>query len=110
MPAEAWNTILSVVLLSVMGSVAWLWQKVIDHGQQISAINEALDLPAIKADVEAVHSRVTKVAGEVSNLEGQLKAINVAKLSESVNKVAGQLGALDRQVHMINQHLLDKPK
>lgn len=107
MPTETWNSILTVVLLSVMGSVAWLWRMVIDNSNQIGAINAALDLPAMKKDLDAVHSRITKLNGEFSQVEGKLKAIDISRLAESVNKVSGQLDSLDGQVQMINQHLLD---
>ena len=107
MPTETWNTILTVVLLSVMGSVAWLWRLVIDNSKQIGAINSALDLPGMKRDLDAIHSRITKLNGEFSRVEGKLKAIDISRLSESVNKVAGQINALDGQVQMITQHLLD---
>lgn len=108
MPVETWNTILSFLLLSVAGSVAWLWRLTIDNANKIGAIDSALDLPQLKRDIDVVHSRITRLDKDVSRLEGKVRAVDIPDISKSVNKVSGQIESLERQVSMLNQHLLDK--
>ena len=91
MMPEMWNTILSAVLIILIGAVGWLTRTVIWSAGEIKKINAVLRITEVNEEIDTVHKRVSR-------------------LGEKVSEVAGKMQSIERTTDLINQHLMSGNK
>lgn len=87
MTPEMWNTILTGVVLIIIGAVGWMARTVIWTAGEVKKLNAVLNIAELNEEIDTVHKRVSRLGEKVSKVDGQLKA---------VENLTGQ----------INQHLM----